>query len=102
MDDASQHSSPEPMDSYMSLTHIGWDWDVSNRTLGKELEQVGYWSHGTPTQRALDEGLAIRRKGSGYQWSRERVGKFIQRSGCSERDKPLTGKRFLVIPIIIE
>ena len=92
---------PKPVDDYMSLTHISWDWGISNRILGKELKQAGYRWLSEPTKKALDEGLAIRRKGSGYQWSWERVGMFIQLCGCSDRDKPLVSRKESVAPVII-
>jgi hypothetical protein len=68
---------------------VGWGWQISNRIVGKELELAGYRRFGTPTRKAIEEGLAIRRAGGNYAWSEERVGEFIRRCGCSERDKPL-------------
>ena len=75
----SDENANEPTDTYMSLTHISWDRGLSNRVLGKDLDQAGYRWYGEPTRKALDEGLAIRRKGGGFHWSLERVGKFIRR-----------------------
>ena len=94
-------SATEQTDAYMSLTHVAWEWGVPLRTLASELEQAGYRRHGVPTLKALDEGLGNRRCGSGgYHWSRERVGRFVeQRIGGN---KPITPRRCVVVPIVIE
>jgi hypothetical protein len=74
-------------DCFMSLTDIGWEWDISNRVLGKELELAGYKAYGGPTKKALDEGLAARQNGT-MRWSPRAVGDFILKCGCSERFTP--------------
>ncbi len=71
-----EHNTSE---TYECLTHVAWEFGVPLRTLIGELEQAGYRSYGEPTRKALEEGLAIRRKGSGFHWSRKRVGRFIER-----------------------
>lgn len=87
-------------DAYISLTHIAWDWGVSNQALGKELEAAGYRSCGTPTRKALDEGLAIRCNGRSYRWSRRLVGEFILRQ--FDVVKPRSPQLYGVVPIIVE
>jgi hypothetical protein len=91
-------SEPEPQDEYMSLTHIGWEWDVSNRAIGKALEAAGYWSYGDPTNKAILEGLAVRLEGR-YSWSRDAVGRFISRADLSERSNPKRRTMYLVTPL---
>ena len=91
MSDGQMPEEPKPADEFMSLTHIGWDWQISNRVLSQELEDEGYKRFGKPTQKALNEGLAVC-DGRHYRWSRDKVGQFIFRCGCSGRSKPLTNK----------
>ena len=87
-------------DTDMSVTHIGWQWDTSNRNVGKALEKAGYKRFSAPTKKAIDEGLAVRQDG-GYRWSREAVGNFILKSEYTKKSKPLSNKlvacKFLVI-----
>lgn len=78
-----------PTDEYLSLTHIGWDWNVSNRVLGMALDEAGYRSYGSPTRKALDEGLAIKQASGRYAWSRSLVSNFIEEKGLSERSNPI-------------
>jgi hypothetical protein len=68
-------------DTYTSLNDLGTDWGLSNRALGRILDQAGYRSYGTPSLKALTEGLAVMRVGKGYGWSPELVGSFLKRSG---------------------
>ncbi len=89
----------ELQDEFMTLTHIGWEWDVSNRMIGKALELAGYWSYGTPTNKArLSKALLCAVDGR-YAWSRDAVGRFISRAGLSERSKPKRRTMYLVTPL---
>lgn len=75
-------------DSYASLTEIGDEWGLTNRALGDHLKMAGYRDEGKPTDKALDEGLAVLRFVSGYptySWSRDLVGRFLEQLGRKKR-----------------
>ena len=40
-----------------------WEWQAPMRTLTRELEAAGYRAFGSPTKKALDEGLAVQIEG---------------------------------------
>jgi hypothetical protein len=89
-----------------SLTEIGRDWGLTNRELGDILTNAGYRSDGTPTDKALDENLAIVTFVGDYPryaWSRELVGRFLEASGRKkERAWNRDGKTlYVVMPIIL-
>jgi hypothetical protein len=80
--------------SLTSLTEIGREWGMTNRALGDRLKMSGYRDEGKPTNKALDEGLAVLRFVAGYPsyvWSRDRVGKFLEQLG-RKKPQPPDGK----------
>ena len=80
MDDDDQAELP----ALTSLTEIGDDWGLTNRAVGDMLRNAGYRSEGKPTEKALDENLAIMTFVGDYPrylWSRELVGQFLEKAG---------------------
>jgi hypothetical protein len=102
MTDSNAEETPEAAtDEFMSLTHIGWEWHVSNRVLGKALDEAGYRSFGSPTPQALKEGLAIQQTGGRYKWSQTLVSDFIEQQGLSEGSHPLKYHFVLSEPLVV-
>ena len=84
------------LNPYMSLLHVGWEWGLSNRVLGRALDEADYRTPlGTPSAKAVAEGLAIQRPNSSYGWHRDLVGDFIQQRGLSRRSEPMRKQMFM-------
>lgn len=89
-----------------SMTDIASDWGMTNRELGDILTNAGYRSDGKPTDEALDENLAVVTFVGDYprySWSRELVGRFLEKNGRrKQRLWERTDKQFyIVIPLEI-
>jgi hypothetical protein len=89
-----------------SLTDIGTDWGLTNRELGDLLKVAGYRSDGKPTEKSLDENLAVVTFVGDYPrflWSRELVGRFLEGlNRTKERVWNRDGKQlFVVVPIVV-
>jgi len=87
-----------------SLTDIGDEWGITNRALGDLLRNAGYREDGKPTDKALDERLAIVTFHGDYPryfWSRELVGRFLEKAGRKkDRLWDQVGKQlFVVVPL---
>ena len=90
-----------------SLTEIGREWGLTNRALGDLLRNAGYRSNGKPTEKALDEKLAILTFVGDYPryfWDRDAVAQFLENSGrTKKRAWHQHGEELcLVTPIVIQ
>ncbi len=89
-------------DRLTSITEIGVEWGLTNRSLGDMLRNEGYRSDGKPTTKALDEGLAVMRfigDYPSYSWSPQRVGAFLEALGRKKRTEP-DGKPKQLVKVI--